>query len=50
MRAADDRPVRALSLVIAFLIGAVSGLYIQLPELPDSQLIDSKVEIRRRVD
>lgn len=46
----EDRSVRSLALVIAFLIGAVSGLYIQLPELPEGKVIDSKIEIRRRVD
>jgi hypothetical protein len=45
-----DPAVRSLALIIAFLIGAVSGLYIQFPELPEGALIDSKVEIRRRVD
>jgi len=42
--------VRALALIIAFAIGLVSGMVLELPEIADSSVIDSEVEIRRRAD
>ncbi|MEY3430928.1 MAG: hypothetical protein RJB30_860 [Actinomycetota bacterium] len=49
-RIADGCQVRALRLIVAFAIGMVAGMILELPELPDSPIIDSEVKIRRRVD
>lgn len=43
-------PVRALALFVAFAIGLVSGMVIELPEITDSSVIDREIEIRRRAD
>jgi hypothetical protein len=42
--------VRALALFVAFAIGLVSGMVIELPEIAESSVIDSEIEIRRRTD
>jgi len=42
--------VRALALIVAFAIGLVSGMVLELPKIADSSVIDSEVEIRRRAD
>ena len=42
--------MRALALVVAFAIGLVSGMVLELPEIADSQVVDYEYEIRRRVD
>ena len=42
--------MRTLALVVAFAIGLVSGMVLELPEIADSSVIDSEVEIRRRAD
>jgi hypothetical protein len=42
--------MQALAIVIAFFVGLVSGMTLDLPEISDSPVIDNKVEIRRRMD
>jgi len=42
--------VRVLALIVAFAIGLVSGMVLELPEIADSPVIDNEYEIRRRVD
>ena len=42
--------MRALALIVAFAIGLVSGMVLELPQLSESTVIDSEVEIRRRAD
>jgi hypothetical protein len=41
--------VRALALIVAFAIGLVSGMVLELPQLSDSSIVDHEYEIRRRV-
>lgn len=42
--------MRVLALIVAFAIGLVSGMVLELPEIADSQVVDHEYEIRRRVD
>lgn len=42
--------MRALALIVAFAIGLVSGMVLELPKIADSQVVDNEYEIRRRVD
>jgi len=42
--------VRVLALIVAFAIGLVSGMVLELPQFADSWVIDGEVEIRRRAD
>jgi hypothetical protein len=42
--------VRALALIVAFAIGLISGMVLELPQISDSSVIDSQLEIRRRAD
>jgi hypothetical protein len=41
--------VRALALIVAFAIGLVSGMVLELPQPSDSAIVDHEYEIRRRV-
>jgi hypothetical protein len=41
--------MRALALVVAFAIGLVSGMVIELPEISESTIIDNEIEVRRRI-
>jgi hypothetical protein len=46
----DRFQVRALTWIAAFLIGLISGMTLELPDLPESQIISREVENRRRLD